>query len=174
MQAPNVLENTLRLSFKFNLIPSQMPLCLPKCQPEDFQVGREMSFRWDSEGCVCWMPKSPLGWWLMSFPVSGLLAEVPADAQMTSSGTHLSPGEITNGPQPQVPAAPRSHNSLLGLAVSLESRHPVLSPWLSPRKLCLSTLLKPQSGTREAFSKVLRDCNQSKWTRLRGHALLII
>jgi hypothetical protein len=41
-----------------------------------------------------------LCWGLMSFPVSELLAEVLADAQMTSLGTSLSPEEITNGAQP--------------------------------------------------------------------------
>lgn len=76
----------------------------------------------------------------MSFPVSGLLAEVPADAQMTSLGTSLSPGEITNGAQPRVPAAPGSHNSFLGFAVDLESRHPVFPPWQSHCELVYSLL----------------------------------
>lgn len=82
----------------------------------------------------------------MSFPVSGLLAEVPADAQMTSLGTSLSPAEITNGGQPRVPAAPGSHNSFLSFAEDSESRHPVLAPWPSPSEpvhtLLLSAFLK--------------------------------
>lgn len=111
-----MLGNTLGLSVKVSLIPSQMPLCLPKCQAEDFQVGGEMNARQGSAGCVCCAPKS-LCWRLMSFPVSGLLAERPAEAQMTSLETSLSLGEITNGAQPWVPAASGSLNSFLGLTL---------------------------------------------------------
>lgn len=96
----------------------------------------------------------------MSFPVSGLLAEVPADAQMTSLGTSLSPAEITNGAQPRVPAAPGSHNSFLGFAMDLESRHLVLPPWPSPSKpvhtLLLSDFLKQN---RMGHAELAQKCS---------------
>lgn len=116
----------------------------------------------------------------MSFPVSGLLAGVPADAQMTSLGTSLSPAEITNGAQPQVPAAPGSHNSFLGFAVGLESRHPVLPPWPSPSKpaytLMLSAFLKTEWGMLSSPQSVLgnsviTETGQAQCSRTLGHLL---
>lgn len=67
----------------------------------------------------------------MSFPVSGLLAERSAEAQMTSLKTSLSLAEVTYGAQPQVPAASGSLNSFLGLSL----RGAWKGDTLNPRKL---------------------------------------
>lgn len=127
-----------------------MPLCLPKCQAEDFQVGGEMSARQGSAGCVCWAPKS-LCWRLMSFPVSGLLAERSAEAQMTSLETSLSLGEITNGTQPLSSCCLRKSQFIPWphSEKCLERRH------LGPQQtLLLSALWKRNSGASELFSKL--------------------
>lgn len=96
---------------------------------------------------------------------------MPADAQMTSLGTSLSPAEITNGDQPRVPAAPGSHNSFLGFAEDSESRHPVLPPWPSLSEpvhtLLLSAFLKQNtvrvlsSPNRVLGNSVIIDTGQA-------------
>ena len=63
----------------------------------------------------------------MSFPVSGLLAERSAEAQMTSLETSLSLAEITIGAQSQFPAAPGSLNSFLGF--TLQEGSGKETPW---------------------------------------------
>lgn len=107
----------------------------------------------------------------MSFPVSGLLTEVPADAQMTSLGTSLSPREITNGGQPRVPAAPESHNSFLGFSMDLENRHYMLQPWPSP-SCCLLFLIKREWGMLGSPKSVL--CNHRNWASCVQQTLFAI
>lgn len=127
-----------------------MPLCLPKCQAEDFQVGGEMSARQGSAGCVCRAPKS-LCWRLMSFPVSGLLAERSAEAQMTSLETRLSLGEITNGAQPLSSCCLRKSQFIPWPHSErcLEKRH------LGPQEaFLLAALWKQNTGASELFSKL--------------------
>lgn len=127
-----------------------MPLCLPKCQAEDFQVGGEMNARQGSAGCVCCEPKS-LCWRLMSFPVSGLLAERPAEAQMTSLETSLSLGGDNEWSSAQSSCCLRKSQFIPWPHSErcLKRRH------LGPQQMfLLAALWKQNNGASEVFSKL--------------------